>query len=75
MHLPDDVQILSLHGAEYFIDWADLAIGSSFFIPTTATAGQVRRALRRAAKYLDFQFEVRPRREFGLYGVRVWRTY
>ena len=71
----NDVQVLNLFGAEYFIDWARLPRGGSFFIPTTATAGQVLDALRPAMKVLQYDLEVRPRREYGVYGVRVWRTY
>ena len=73
--IPDHVRILNVFGAEYYILWEELTVGSSFFIPTTATAAQVKKALRPAERYLDLALEVRQRCEFGRYGVRVWRTY
>lgn len=71
----NDVQVLHLLEASYFIDWARLPRGGSFFLPTTATAKQVREALRPAMQVMNYDLEVRPRREYGIYGVRVWRTY
>jgi hypothetical protein len=75
MQIPNEVQVLNLFGAEYFIDWTRLPRGGSFFLPTTATPGQVKAALRPAAKALDIELVTRPRCEYGLYGVRVWRVY
>lgn len=73
--LPDDIRVLNVLGAEYFIEWERLKVGASFFLPTTATAKQVSVALRPAAEHLNFQLVTRQRREFGVFGVRVWRTY
>lgn len=73
--IPDKVRFIDLFGALYYIDWENLPRGGSFFLPTTATAGQVRDALKAAKKHFDFEFETRARREYGRYGVRVWRTY
>ncbi|HSG20061.1 MAG TPA: hypothetical protein VLA31_04755 [Burkholderiaceae bacterium] len=67
--------MLNRFGAEYFIDWKRLARGCSFFLPTTATASQVRQALRPHTRKLNVQFEVRARCEYGRYGVRVWRVF
>jgi hypothetical protein len=71
---PYEVEVLNIFGAEYFIRWADVTRGASFFIPTTATPKQVQQALRPAAEWFGHTFEVRSRCEFGVYGVRVWRT-
>ena len=75
MEVPNELQVLNLFGAEYFIDWKRLARGCSFFLPTTATASQVRQALRPHTRKLNVQFEVRARCEYGRYGVRVWRVF
>jgi hypothetical protein len=75
MELPDDIRVLNVLGAEYYIQWERLSRGASFFLPTTATATQVRMALKPAAEFFDFAFTAHARREYGLYGVRVWRTY
>lgn len=69
----NDLQVFNLLGAEYFIDWPQLQRGMSFFLPTTATAFQVRSALRPVAAALNYEFATRPRCEYGRYGVRVWR--
>ena len=73
--LPEDVRVLNVLGAEYYIPWEDLSRGRSFFIPTTATAKQVHAATARAREYLQISLEVRSRCENGLYGARIWRTY
>ena len=73
--LPSEVRVLDVFGARYYIVWEEVTVGASFFLPTTATAGQVLRALRPAAKHFDWEFAAHPRCEFGRYGVRVWRTY
>lgn len=73
--LPENVRVLSLFGAEYYIPWEELPRGGSFFIPTTATAKQVFHATADARKHLQIDLEVRARREFGVLGVRIWRTY
>jgi len=72
--MPYEVEVLNIFGAEYFIEWEKVARGSSFFLPTTATPRQVQQALKPAAKWLDYKFETRARCEYGVYGVRVWRT-
>lgn len=75
MTTPSDLGILDLFGAEYCIDWPRLPRGGSFFLPTTATAGQVKTALRPFAERYEYEFETRARCEYGRYGVRVWRVY
>lgn len=75
MQIPNEVQVLNVFGAEYFIDWANMPRGASFFIPTTATPGQVKTALRPAMRVLKIELIARTRVEYGLYGVRVWRVY
>jgi hypothetical protein len=72
--IPDEVRVVDIFGAQYFIPWEEVTVGSSFFLPTTATAKQVRESLAPAAAYFQARFETRARREFGLYGVRVWRV-
>ncbi len=73
--IPDHIRVLNIFGAEYFIPWEELTVGSSFFLPTTATAGQVKKLLRPVERHFDWALAVRQRREFDRYGVRVWRTY
>lgn len=73
--IPDYIRVLNVFGAEYYIPWEELTIGSSFFLPTTAVASQVKKSLRPAERYFDWVLEVRQRCEFGRFGVRVWRTY
>jgi hypothetical protein len=71
----DDVRQFTLHGVDYFIEWPRLAVGCSFFLPTTATKKQAAEALKPYARYLGIQLQVRNRCEYGRYGVRVWRVY
>lgn len=73
--LPDHLRVLSLHGVEYFMQWEKLLVGSSFFVPTTATPMQVRAALLPVSRFFRIRFEVRSRCEYGRYGARVWRVY
>lgn len=73
--LSDDMRVLTLFGVEYYLQWERLEVGSSFFIPTTATPIQVRDALLPATRFLKFKIEVRARCEYGRYGTRVWRVY
>ena len=73
--IPDEVRVLTLLGAEYFIEWEELRRGSSFFMPTTATPAQVEKALAPARAYFNYTFEIRARCEFGRYGARIWRTH
>lgn len=70
----DKYRVLTLHGVDYYIYWEDLRIGSSFFLPTTASVAQVSSALRPVARGLKFELTARARREYGRYGVRVWRV-
>lgn len=72
-NLPDDVRILTILGAEYFIPWEDLRKGGSFFLPTTATESQVAELLEPAERYLNISLAVANRVEYGRYGVRIWR--
>lgn len=73
--IPDEIRVLNIMGAEYFIEWERVTRGASFFLPTTATPKQAGVALKTAAAYFGYHFETRARREYGRYGVRVWRTY
>lgn len=71
----DDVRLFTLFGVDYFILWEYVSIGSSFFLPTTATAAQVLKALQPYARHLGIKLQTRNRCEYGRYGVRVWRVY
>ena len=71
----DDVRQFTLHGVDYFIEWGRLVVGSSIFLPTTATKRQAFEALQPYARYLGIQLQVRNRCEYGRYGVRFWRTH
>lgn len=64
---------VTILGIEYCIDWPALRTGSSFFLKTTATPTQVLLALRGKAGPLWKYLYAHSRREFGYYGVRVWR--
>jgi hypothetical protein len=68
-----DLRVVSLKDVEYFVDWSRVVLGSSFFIPTVATAIQVREALQPIERHLKMKLTVRTRVEYGRYGVRVWR--
>lgn len=68
-----DLRVVVVHDVEYFIYWEQMTVGASFFLPTTATAKQVLAALKPTAKTLRYKLEAQPRREYGRYGVRVWR--
>lgn len=68
-----DPRIVSIKNVEYFIDWSRVSLGSSFFLPTVATALQVRDALRPLEQHLEIKLTVRTRVEYGRYGARVWR--
>ena len=71
--LPDDVRYLEVGGTTFCVIWEELGVGSSFFLPTTATVAQVKSALRPGAKYFNVELDASPRVERGLYGIRVWR--
>ncbi|MEN6303694.1 MAG: hypothetical protein ABFD96_13270 [Armatimonadia bacterium] len=68
------LEVFDIFGAEYYVDWRRVTRGASFFLPTTATARQVRKILTPICKELDIEVTVRQRCEYGMYGVRVWRT-
>ena len=68
-----DLRVVEIHGIEYFIYWEQMTVGASCFLPTTATAKQVMAALRPVARTLNYKLKAQPRREYGRYGVRVWR--
>jgi hypothetical protein len=72
---PPAPEVFTLYGVEYFLDWRKLELGTSFFIPTTATPKQVTDVLKEAYETLPYVFELRARCEYGRYGVRVWRVY
>ncbi len=69
-----DPRVVSLKGVEYFVDWSRVTLGSSFFIPTVATAIQVRETLQPIERHLEIKLTVRTRVEYGRYGARVWRV-
>lgn len=71
---PPDPRLIKLVGVDYFVRWEDLTVGASFFMPTTATVRQAIQVLDPAAAAYDYDIAVRRRREFGILGVRVWRT-
>jgi hypothetical protein len=73
--LPDEIRVLNIWGAEYYIPWEGMRVGASFFVPTTALVSQVRPQLRKIAAHFDWGLEARQRCEFGRYGIRVWRVY
>jgi hypothetical protein len=73
--IPDDIRLLNILGAEYYMPWEAMTVGSSVFLPTTALDRQVAKRLRRVERYLDWGFVVRQRCEFGIFGVRIWRVY
>lgn len=72
---PDDLQVVRLNGIEYFVNWDQLTVGASFFLPTVSTPAQVKAALRDAERYLRIKLAVRARVEYERYGARVWRIY
>lgn len=71
---PPELRQVSVGGADYFIYWDRLNVGSSFFMPTLLPDKDVARALRPIEKKLKIWLEVRTRCEYGVYGVRVWRV-
>lgn len=70
----EDINVFPFLGVTFYIMWDKLAPGSSFFLPTTAQAEDVQKALRPYTKWLRIRIETRNRCEYGLYGVRVWRV-
>lgn len=73
LKLPDEIRILTILGAQYFIPWEDVRKGCSFFLPTTATDKQVAELLAPAEEHLQIELGVANRCEYGRYGVRIWR--
>lgn len=69
-----EIRVLTILGADYYVEWEHLVIGGSFFIPTTATAKMVRKVLIPYIAALDMEMTTRNRCEYGRYGVRVWRV-
>lgn len=69
------IDVFNVLGVDYYIDWRLMKIGASFFIPTTATPAQVLRELRLAQRVLRWRLVARARCEYGIFGVRVWRTH
>ena len=68
-----DPRVVSLKGVDYFIDWEKLRPGASFFLPTVATAAQVKEVMQPVERYLQIKLAVHTRVEYGRYGARVWR--
>lgn len=71
--IPDEIRVLRILGADYFIPWEDVRVGCSFFLPTTATEKQVADLLGYYEQYFDIDLAVANRVEYGRYGVRIWR--
>lgn len=69
-----EIDVFNVFGVDYYVDWRRMSRGASFFIPTTATPRQVLAELKLARQVLDIDLVARPRCEYGIYGVRVWRT-
>jgi hypothetical protein len=69
-----DPRVVQIKNVEYYIDWSRVTLGSSFFIPTVATAMQVRDILQPIERRLKVKLTVRTRVEYGRYGARVWRV-
>ena len=67
--------VLYLMGVEYLIPFTDVPIGGSVFLPTTASKEQVQAALREMPAWRQLRFVVHMRRERGMYGARIWRTF
>lgn len=72
---PTDDRVVVIQDVEFFIEWSQLDVGGSFFLPTAATPKEVRAALKPVAEKLGYTFEVLARCEYGRYGSRVWRVY
>ena len=72
---PSDPRVVTIQDVEYFIEWSQVPVGASFFLPTTALPEQVEAALKPVAMKLDYGFKVAARCEYGRYGARVWRVY
>lgn len=70
-----DNRVVVIQEVEYFIDWPQLDVGHSFFLPTLELPKQVGKILKPVAEELGYRLEVRTRCEYGRYGVRVWRVY
>ena len=68
-----DHRVVVIHDVEYFIYWEQMTVGASFFLPTTATPAQALAVLRPVARKFNYKIKAQPRREYGRYGVRVWR--
>lgn len=66
-------RVVVIHDVEYFIYWEQMTVGASFFLPTTATPVQAMAVLKPIARALNYKLKAQPRREYGRYGVRVWR--
>jgi hypothetical protein len=71
--MPDEVRFISLYGIQYCIEWEKLMPGHSFFLKTSASRKDVMAAITTAVRYLNFTLVAQERREFGRFGVRVWR--
>lgn len=65
--------IIHIFGIPYLISWDKVLPGCSFFLKTTASAGEVKRILRPHARRCNYELGVQNRCEFGYFGVRVWR--
>lgn len=65
--------VVSVLGADYYVQWECMGVGMSFFMPTTATASMVLKAIDHSVTTLGIRVVAHNRTEYGRYGVRVWR--
>lgn len=68
-----DPRMLVIGGINYYVDWEKMLPGHSVFLKTLAAPAAVRSELRRVERALNIKLAATHRREFGRYGVRVWR--
>lgn len=68
-----DPRIVVIQGVNYYINWYEMKTGHSVFLKTIALPSTVMQALRPVERRLNIKLAAAPRKEFGRYGVRVWR--
>lgn len=71
--LPDDLRLINLYGAEYYIPWEAIPVGGSVFLKTTADASEIAEHLERINKLFRCRFAANNRCEYGYFGIRIWR--
>jgi hypothetical protein len=60
-------------GAKIYVDWTQLHVGASFFVPCIKTV-ETKRIIHQMAKRIKATVVIEERIEKGMWGVRVWRT-